>query len=59
MCGWLKDRFGLSWQVVPRQMIEMFNSTDRAAAKRAFDAMLDMVKIDLAKVEEAYRGKAA
>jgi predicted 3-demethylubiquinone-9 3-methyltransferase (glyoxalase superfamily) len=59
VCGWLKDRFGLSWQVVPRQMIDMFNSTDRAAAKRAFDAMLEMTKIDIAKVEEAYRAKAA
>ena len=59
VCGWLKDRFGLSWQVVPRQMIDMFNSTDRPAAKRAFDAMLEMTKIDIAKVEEAYRAKAA
>ena len=59
VCGWLKDRFGLSWQVVPRQMIDMFNSSDRAAAKRAFEAMLQMTKIDLAKVEEAYRAEAA
>jgi len=58
VCGWLKDRFGLSWQVVPRQMTEMFNSTDRAAARRAMQAMLEMVKIDVAELERAYVGEA-
>jgi predicted 3-demethylubiquinone-9 3-methyltransferase (glyoxalase superfamily) len=58
VCGWLKDRFGLSWQVVPRQMTEMFKSTDRAAARRAMEAMLKMVKIDVAELERAYAGEA-
>ena len=58
VCGWLKDRFGVSWQVVPRQMTQMFNSADRAAAKRAMEAMLKMVKIDVAEVERAYAGDA-
>ena len=58
VCGWLKDRFGLSWQVVPRQMNEMFKSTDRAAARRAMEAMLKMVKIDVAEIERAYAGDA-
>ena len=58
VCGWLKDRFGVSWQVVPRQMNEMFKSTDRAAARRAMEAMLKMVKIDVAEIERAYAGDA-
>jgi predicted 3-demethylubiquinone-9 3-methyltransferase (glyoxalase superfamily) len=58
VCGWLKDRFGLSWQVVPRQMSEMFNSKDRAAARRAMEAMLKMVKIDVSEIERAFAGDA-
>jgi predicted 3-demethylubiquinone-9 3-methyltransferase (glyoxalase superfamily) len=58
VCGWLKDRFGLSWQVVPRQLPEMLNSSDREAAARALEAMLKMVKIDVAEVERAYSGDA-
>jgi predicted 3-demethylubiquinone-9 3-methyltransferase (glyoxalase superfamily) len=58
VCGWLRDRFGLSWQVVPRQMNEMFKSSDRAAAKRAMEAMLKMTKIDVAEIERAYAGDA-
>ena len=58
VCGWLRDRFGLSWQVVPRQLPEMLNSTDRAGAKRAMEAMLKMVKIDVAELERAYSGGA-
>jgi len=58
VCGWLKDRFGLSWQVVPRQMTEMFNSPDRAGASRAMEAMLKMVKIDVAEIERAFAGDA-
>jgi predicted 3-demethylubiquinone-9 3-methyltransferase (glyoxalase superfamily) len=58
-CGWLKDRFGVSWQVVPRQMTEMFASDDRAAAERAMQAMLTMGKIELAKVREAFEGVPA
>jgi predicted 3-demethylubiquinone-9 3-methyltransferase (glyoxalase superfamily) len=58
-CGWLKDRFGLSWQVVPRQLTEMLESPDREAAKRAMKAMLEMKKIDVAKLQEAYEGVPA
>jgi predicted 3-demethylubiquinone-9 3-methyltransferase (glyoxalase superfamily) len=58
-CGWLKDRFGLSWQVVPRQLNEMFESPDREAAKRAMEAMLKMQKLNVAKLREAYEGVPA
>jgi predicted 3-demethylubiquinone-9 3-methyltransferase (glyoxalase superfamily) len=58
VCGWLKDRFGLSWQVIPRQLPEMLRSDDRVAAKRAMEAMLRMVKIDVAELERAYAGEA-
>ncbi|HYD38480.1 MAG TPA: VOC family protein [Allosphingosinicella sp.] len=53
-CGWLKDRFGLSWQVTPERMFEMLASPDREAAKRAFDAMMTMVKLDLPTLERAF-----
>ena len=59
VCGWLKDRFGLSWQVVPRQLNEMLESSDKAAAKRAMEAMLDMRKLDIAQLREAYEGVPA
>jgi predicted 3-demethylubiquinone-9 3-methyltransferase (glyoxalase superfamily) len=59
VCGWLKDKFGLSWQVVPRQLNEMVESDDRDAAERAMKAMLDMTKIDVAKLREAYEGEPA
>jgi predicted 3-demethylubiquinone-9 3-methyltransferase (glyoxalase superfamily) len=59
VCGWLKDRFGLSWQVVPRRLNEMIESDDVAAAERATKAMLEMTKIDVAKLEEAYKGEPA
>ncbi|MBM3562518.1 MAG: VOC family protein [Alphaproteobacteria bacterium] len=55
-CSWLKDRFGICWQIVPEALPRMFMDEDRAAAERAFQAMLGMVKIDLAKVEAAFRG---
>jgi predicted 3-demethylubiquinone-9 3-methyltransferase (glyoxalase superfamily) len=55
-CGWIKDKFGLSWQVVPRQLNEMLESSDRAAASRAMEAMLKMKKLDVAKLQEAYEG---
>jgi predicted 3-demethylubiquinone-9 3-methyltransferase (glyoxalase superfamily) len=58
MCGWLKDRFGLSWQVIPRQLPRMLASRDRAAAERAMNAMLQMVKIDIAELERAFNGTA-
>ena len=59
VCGWLKDKFGLSWQVVPRQLNEMLESDDPAAAERAMKAMLDMTKLDVAKLREAYEGQPA
>jgi predicted 3-demethylubiquinone-9 3-methyltransferase (glyoxalase superfamily) len=52
-CGWVKDRFGISWQVFPKRMIELFSSPDRELASRAMAAMLKMRKIDLAQIEEA------
>lgn len=58
VCGWLKDRFGVSWQVVPTRMNELLESADKAASERAMKAMLEMTKIDLAAVEAAYRGEA-
>ncbi|MEK1895381.1 MAG: VOC family protein [Rhizobium sp.] len=54
-CGWLKDRWGLSWQIVPRALIEMISGPDRERAKRVTEVMLDMVKLDIAKLEQAYR----
>lgn len=59
MCGWLKDRYGLSWQVVPRQMTQMFTSADRVGAERAMAAMLKMTKLDIAELERASNGAAA
>jgi predicted 3-demethylubiquinone-9 3-methyltransferase (glyoxalase superfamily) len=59
VCGWLKDRFGVSWQVIPRQLPEMLESPDREAAARAMKAMLEMTKIDVAKLQEAYEGVPA
>src|SRR5262249_37158312 len=53
VCGWCKDRFGLSWQIVPRVLIEVINDPDTAAAKRAMDAMMTMKKIEIARIEAA------
>lgn len=55
-CGWCKDRWGLSWQITPRALMEATTDPDRAAAKRAFDAMMGMKKIDIAAIEAARRG---
>ncbi|MGA0605517.1 VOC family protein [Phenylobacterium sp. VNQ135] len=55
-CGWLTDRYGLSWQVVPRRLLELTTGPDRDAANRVFAAMMHMVKIDIAKLEEAAAG---
>ena len=55
-CGWLKDKYGLSWQVTPTVLLEMISDKDRKKAQRAFDAMLQMRKIDIRKLEEAYDG---
>ena len=57
-CSWLKDRWGLSWQIVPIRLMELLNDPDRARAKRAMDAMMNMVKIDIAAVEQAAHGSA-
>ena len=53
-CGWLKDKFGLSWQVVPKQLIQLIASSNRAAAGRAMQAMMKMTKIDVAELQHAY-----
>jgi len=55
-CGWCKDRWGFSWQITPRVLLEAMDNPDRAAAKRAFEAMMTMQKIDVAKIEAALRG---
>ncbi|MBW3581888.1 MAG: VOC family protein [Euryarchaeota archaeon] len=55
-CGWLKDRFGVSWQIVPTTFIEMVESGDPAGSERAFQAMLGMKKLDIRALEAAYRG---
>jgi predicted 3-demethylubiquinone-9 3-methyltransferase (glyoxalase superfamily) len=56
-CGWLKDRFGMSWQVVPRQLGEMLGSPDADGARRAMEAMLRMSKIDVAGMRRAFDGE--
>jgi len=55
-CGWCKDRWGVSWQITPRVLIAAVTNPDRKAAKRAFDAMMEMSKIDVATIEAALRG---
>ncbi|MWL87346.1 VOC family protein [Cupriavidus sp. SW-Y-13] len=56
-CGWCKDRWGLSWQISPRVLTDAVMGSDKAAAKRAFNAMMTMKKIDVAKIEAAVRGE--
>ena len=58
-CGWLKDRYGVSWQTVPRVLGKMMKDRDPARARRVAEAMLKMTKIDIASLKEAYDGKAA
>lgn len=55
-CGWCKDKWGLSWQITPRALTDALSDPDPAAAKRAFDAMMEMGKIDIAAIEAARRG---
>ncbi len=55
-CGWCKDRWGLSWQITPRVLMAAITDPDQAAAKRAFEAMMGMGKIDIAAIEAARRG---
>ena len=57
-CGWCKDRWGLSWQITPRALLDATTDPDGAAAKRAFEAMMKMKKIDIAAIEAARRGTA-
>ena len=57
-CGWLRDRYGLAWQIVPEEFAQMASSPDAAAAKRASDAMMGMVKLDIAALRAAFEGKA-
>lgn len=58
-CGWVRDRYGLAWQIVPRVLGERMKDRDRAAARRVTEAMLKMKKLDVAAIEAAYRGRAA
>ena len=56
-CGWLKDKYGLSWQVVPTEVTEMFVDEKSEASQRAFEAMLQMKKLDIAELKRAYEGE--
>ncbi|WP_175650087.1 VOC family protein [Pseudomonas sp. Marseille-P9899] len=55
-CGWCRDKWGISWQITPRVLTTAIASPDRAAAKRAFEAMMQMSKIDIATIEAAFKG---
>jgi predicted 3-demethylubiquinone-9 3-methyltransferase (glyoxalase superfamily) len=55
-CGWCKDKWGVSWQITPKVLLDAFTSPDKDAAKRAFEAMMTMRKIDIARIEAAVRG---
>ena len=55
-CGWLKDRYGLSWQIVPRVLVELLSGSDPAKAGRVMQAMFGMVKLDIAKLQQAAEG---
>jgi len=54
-CGWLNDKYGLRWQIVPARLVDMMGDNDRARSKRVSDAMLQMIKLDIAALEKAYR----
>ena len=56
-CGWLKDKYGLSWQIVPTVLVEMLQDKDPEKSQRVMKAMMEMVKIDIKKLKEAYDGK--
>jgi predicted 3-demethylubiquinone-9 3-methyltransferase (glyoxalase superfamily) len=58
MCGWLKDRYGVSWQIVPDALMEFITDPDPAKAQRTFAAMLQMQKLDIAALKSAYDGTA-
>jgi predicted 3-demethylubiquinone-9 3-methyltransferase (glyoxalase superfamily) len=57
-CGWVKDKFGLSWQIVPRRLMELMASPEPARAKRVMEAMMTMKRIDIAAIEAAAEGRA-
>ena len=56
-CGWITDKFGLCWQITPQRLLDMMTSPDKAASKRAMDAMMQMVKIDIPTLERAFAGE--
>ncbi len=58
-CGWLKDKYGVSWQVVPKVLIDMVNDPDAEKAKRAMEAMLKMGKLEVGELERAFKGHTA
>jgi predicted 3-demethylubiquinone-9 3-methyltransferase (glyoxalase superfamily) len=58
-CGWIRDRWGLSWQIVPSALLEYIGGADKAGAQRAMQAMLGMVKLDIEGLKRAYEGKSA
>ena len=58
-CGWLRDRFGVSWQIVPSVLPQLLGGPDRAGAQRTMQAMLQMVKLDIAELKKAYEGRSA
>jgi predicted 3-demethylubiquinone-9 3-methyltransferase (glyoxalase superfamily) len=58
ICGWVKDRYGLSWQILPRQLSKLLYGKDTSRAKRAFDALMQMKRIDIAALERAAEGQA-
>lgn len=58
-CGWLKDKYGVSWQIVPTELIDMMKDKDKARAKRVADVMLNMVKLEIEPLRKAYKGAKA
>jgi predicted 3-demethylubiquinone-9 3-methyltransferase (glyoxalase superfamily) len=56
-CGWCRDRWGFSWQITPRRLLDLVNGADQDAARRAMEAMMTMKKIDVAKIERAAAAK--
>jgi len=58
-CGWIRDRWGLSWQIVPNAMMKYLGGSDKAGAQRAMQAMMGMIKLDIAGLKRAYEGKSA
>ena len=57
MCGWLRDKFGLSWQITPTALIDMYSAGDKEGAQRAMQAMMQMKKLDIKTLQDAYDGK--